>query len=82
VIGALRERDRERRLTTPFDAIVGSHLHLNVFRLLRSMHRQHELVLYDFLQRTYESRLARARGRGTPKGAQPTAIAADAATLS
>jgi len=39
-------------------------------RLLRSAHRHQEFVLYDFLDRIYESQLGRAKGRG----ARPAAV--------
>src|SRR6185436_6777453 len=41
------------------DDLAGSHVHMHANRLLRSAHRAQELVLYDFLSRLYESRLAR-----------------------
>lgn len=41
------------------DSIVQSLLHMHANRMLRSAHRKYELVLYDFLCRVYESRLAR-----------------------
>ena len=63
-LAALRRAHDNHQLTAPLEALAGSHLHMNVFRLLRSSQRQHELVLYDFLERIYESKLARARGRG------------------
>jgi thiopeptide-type bacteriocin biosynthesis protein len=54
----------ERRLTRPLADIAGSLLHMHANRLLRSDQRAHELVLYDFLTRIYESQIARSkRGR-------------------
>jgi thiopeptide-type bacteriocin biosynthesis protein len=78
-IRALRQRsevtaDVIRRITdmtasghsdAPLTTLVGSYLHMNANRLLRSAHRRQEFVLFDFLGRHYESILARARGRGT-----------------
>lgn len=44
-----------------FGSIVGSFLHMQANRLLGSDARRQELVVYDFLTRIYESRLARGR---------------------
>jgi thiopeptide-type bacteriocin biosynthesis protein len=41
--------------------VAASHVHMHCNRMLRSAPRAHELVLYDFLARLYESRAARAR---------------------
>lgn len=38
------------------------YMHLHINRMLRGSHRAHELVIYDFLARVYESQLARAQG--------------------
>ena len=46
-----------------------SFLHMHANRMLRSAARAQELVMYDFLARTYESLLARAR---KPKGPPST----------
>ncbi len=51
----------EGRLTVPVPRLAGSYLHMYANRLLRSAARAQELVLYDFLVRTYRSRLARTR---------------------
>jgi len=39
-------------------SLAGSFLHLHANRVLRAAARAQELVLYDFLARLYESRLA------------------------
>jgi thiopeptide-type bacteriocin biosynthesis protein len=44
----------------PLD-VAASHVHMHCNRMMRSAPRAHELVLYDFLARLYESRAARAR---------------------
>jgi thiopeptide-type bacteriocin biosynthesis protein len=44
-----------------FGARLGSHLHMMANRLLRNSQRAQEMVIYDFLDRLYESRLARLR---------------------
>ncbi len=50
--------------------LAGSYLHMHANRLLRSAARAQELVLYDFLARVHESRLARAR-KGQAKEPAP-----------
>ncbi|MFN8011280.1 MAG: lantibiotic dehydratase [Holophagaceae bacterium] len=50
--------------------LAGSYLHMHANRLLRGAARAQELVLYDFLARVHESRLARAR-KGKAKEAAP-----------
>jgi thiopeptide-type bacteriocin biosynthesis protein len=47
------------RLTVEPSFVAASLVHMFVNRLLRSQHRRQELVLYDFLDRIYESRVAR-----------------------
>lgn len=62
--GSLRDVLMAPGATTSVNDVASSLLHMNANRLLRSNHAQHELVMYDFLARVYESQLARARGRG------------------
>jgi thiopeptide-type bacteriocin biosynthesis protein len=57
----LAQRERENRLIVPMRTIAASFLHMHCNRLLRAAQRQHELVLYDWLLRLYESEAARAR---------------------
>jgi thiopeptide-type bacteriocin biosynthesis protein len=61
VVRELGEAEAEGRLTTPVRQLAPSYLHMHVNRAIRSSQRAHELVLYDFLARLYEGRLARAR---------------------
>ena len=49
-------------LTTTFAALAGSLMHMHANRMLASMHRRQELVLYDLLRRHYDGVLARERG--------------------
>jgi lantibiotic biosynthesis protein len=58
---ALAEAQTAGRLELPIVALAGTYLHMHANRLLRSAARAQELVLYDFLLRLYESRLARIR---------------------
>lgn len=46
----------------PLPELLASYLHLLLNRLLPADARLHELVLYDFLARHYQSQVARARG--------------------
>ncbi|WLT33478.1 lantibiotic dehydratase [Geothrix sp. PMB-07] len=56
----LRQKETEGRLTQPLEALVRSYIHMHLNRLFRSSQRAQEFVLYDFLERLYESRLARS----------------------
>jgi len=55
---------REGRLTTELPTIVASHIHMFVNRLMRSQHKRQEFVLYDYLDRIYDSRMARGAQSG------------------
>jgi thiopeptide-type bacteriocin biosynthesis protein len=59
----LRRLGGEGRLSTPLEDLAQSYLHMHANRMLRSSAREQELILYDFLQRLYESQQARARKR-------------------
>jgi thiopeptide-type bacteriocin biosynthesis protein len=60
LVAELKVRERAGRLSQPIQAIAPSYVHMHLNRMLRSGHRNQELVLYDFLGRLYESRAARA----------------------
>jgi lantibiotic biosynthesis protein len=64
VVERLRSAEREGRLTLSVLGLAESFLHMHVNRLLVSDHRAQELILYDFLDRLYRSRLARLRKGG------------------
>ncbi len=49
------------RLSVPLGELAAGFLHMHANRLLRSAHRMQELVLYDFLTRLYEARIARTQ---------------------
>lgn len=68
IASALKELEAEGRLTVPIAVLASSYLHMHANRFLRSAARAHELVFYDFLTRTYESRLARSRKGSGSKG--------------
>lgn len=60
IVKALKELDREKHLSIPLPKLLISYTHMHSNRLLRSAQRQQELVIYDFLVRLYDSRIARA----------------------
>jgi thiopeptide-type bacteriocin biosynthesis protein len=59
----LRALERSHDLSVPIEELAASFLHMHANRMLRSAHAAQELVLYDFLRRSYESRIQ----RGTPR---------------
>ena len=67
IANTLKELEKNGQLTVSIPILASSFLHMHANRMLRSAARAHELILYDFLTRTYESRLARSR-KGSPQG--------------
>jgi hypothetical protein len=67
VMTELKACARAGRLTVPLPKLAVSYLHMHANGLLRSAHRAQELVLYDFLSRLYESRVARAPRANHPR---------------
>ncbi len=57
LVGQLRQE--EATLEVPLNNLLGSYIHMNMNRLLRSKHRLHELMIYDMLAQFYTSLLAR-----------------------
>jgi thiopeptide-type bacteriocin biosynthesis protein len=51
-------------LTQPVTELARSYAHMHVNRILRSVQRAQELVLYELLDRAYSSRAGRGRGGG------------------
>jgi thiopeptide-type bacteriocin biosynthesis protein len=60
-IAELRRCAADGRLTVSLRDLSDSLLHMHANRLLRSNARAHELVIYDFLSRLYESQAARRK---------------------
>lgn len=56
-------RQRTSLLGQTLPSLAQSFLHMHANRLLHAAARAQEFVLYDFLDRIYEGRLARSRGR-------------------
>src|SRR6185436_6779657 len=61
LVRELHAREADGRLNAPVAAIAGSFIHMFLNRLIRGSHRQHELVICDFLDRAYESSIMRSR---------------------
>ena len=61
LIAELDALEQGGRLATTRASLASSFVHMYVNRLVRSAPRLHELVLYDWLLRLYESRAARVR---------------------
>jgi lantibiotic biosynthesis protein len=61
VVAELEQAERAGRLTCTIEALASSYLHMHANRLLRSAHRAQELLIYDFLDRIYQSRAARCQ---------------------
>jgi thiopeptide-type bacteriocin biosynthesis protein len=59
-IARLHDLESAGRLTQPIARLAQSYIHLHVNRLQRGAHWQHELILYDFLAKYYDSRVARS----------------------
>lgn len=60
VMQELREAGKSGELSVPIEDLASSYVHMHANRMLRSAQNAQELVLYDFLDRLYESQLARA----------------------
>jgi thiopeptide-type bacteriocin biosynthesis protein len=72
IIAELRAAGDRGELGLSLPELAGSYMHMHANRLLRSAHRAHELVLYDWLARLYEGQLARTKrvsDRGPPRTA-------------
>lgn len=59
IIAHLLHAEAQGQLAAPLREIARSYLHMHANRLLRSLQRQQELVLYDLLARHYEALAAR-----------------------
>jgi lantibiotic biosynthesis protein len=53
-------------LTTPAEEMAWSFAHMHINRILRTAHRAHEVVLYTFLRKLYETQVACAPERAAP----------------
>jgi lantibiotic biosynthesis protein len=63
IAAALREAERTGKLTQTISTLAKSFVHMHINRFMRDAARAHELVLFDFLLRHYDSHAARSRSR-------------------
>jgi thiopeptide-type bacteriocin biosynthesis protein len=61
IVADLKASAEAGRLLVSYEDFVMSCVHMHANRLLRSAHREQELVIYDFLSRLYRSRAERER---------------------
>jgi thiopeptide-type bacteriocin biosynthesis protein len=64
--GALRDLDRRGKLARSYVDIAVTLLHMSAIRAVRGSVNAQEVVLYEFLERTYATAVARERQRATP----------------
>ena len=57
----LQQAQKQGQLTKSVQELAGSYVHMHLNRIFRSAANAQEMVLYDFLARTYDSRLAREK---------------------
>ncbi|NEN23795.1 lantibiotic dehydratase [Cryomorpha ignava] len=53
--------NRKDELSMPLNDLLASYIHMLLNRLFKNKQRLHEMVLYDFMWRTYRSELARSK---------------------
>ncbi len=63
----LKAREAAGRLSSSIKSMAWSYVHMHNNRLLRSVARAQELVIYDFLKRYYESVIARSKAKRKKK---------------
>ena len=61
IAGALRDAEASGALEVSVERLASSFVHMHINRMLRSEQRAQELVIWEFLERLYDSDLARAR---------------------
>ena len=66
----LQEKQRAGEFQRSITELAGSYIHMHLNRMFRSTPNAQEMVLYDFLTRTYDSILAR-KGKPTMQSATP-----------
>jgi thiopeptide-type bacteriocin biosynthesis protein len=57
IVSRLKSIEQQNRLSHSLPSLMPLYIHMHANRLLRSGHRQQELVIYDLLTRLYESQL-------------------------
>src|SRR5437764_2922604 len=66
----LQEKQQTGEFTRSITELAGSYIHMHLNRMFRSTPNAQEMVLYDFLTRTYDSMLAR-KGKPAAQSAMP-----------
>ena len=66
----VEEKQQTGEFTRSITELAGSYIHMHLNRMFRSTPNAQEMVLYDFLTRTYDSMLAR-KGKPTAQSAMP-----------
>jgi thiopeptide-type bacteriocin biosynthesis protein len=62
----LEEKRQSDELSQTIPELASSYVHMHLNRMFRSAQNAQEMVLYDFLARTYDSKLAKAKKGGAP----------------
>lgn len=57
LVGQILESENNNILQVPLDSLLNSYIHMMVNRFFRTKPREHELILYDFLYRYYDSEI-------------------------
>ncbi len=61
----LEQQQQAGHLTMAIPELAGSYVHMHLNRLFRSAANAQEMVLYDYLARTYDSRMAREKRKAS-----------------
>lgn len=60
-IKQLQNETKKEKYNTLTNSLLASYIHMSLNRLFRSKNRMHELVIYDFMRRFYNSEIAKAK---------------------
>lgn len=61
IIEELKSKKEKQQNNITINALLTSYIHMSLNRLFRSNNRLHELIIYDFMYRYYNSEIARAK---------------------
>jgi thiopeptide-type bacteriocin biosynthesis protein len=70
IVDNIKRGINQGRVTRPIIELIESYVHLHVNRILSRDQREHELVLYDFLYRAYDSWIKRLEPTSASVGVQ------------
>lgn len=59
LVNQILSLSRKEQLAMPLDELIASYIHMLLNRLLKNKQRMHEMVIYDFMWRTYRSEIAK-----------------------